>query len=126
MTLTNPKLNLPMSGEFVNLPFDKCSPLIRDRYKVGRGRSINDNITGGERWIINDEDPEKINQGFETCATLMRSSDKGTWVVYDVDEGFKSSDKWLQDLVDDYNQQKNLVELQELVEQAQYEESFQV
>ena len=30
----------------------------------------------------------------------------------------------LQDLVDEYNRKKNLVELQELVEQVQYEEAF--
>ena len=93
-----------------------------DRYKVGRGRSIHDNVTGREMWIINDEDPEK--QGFETCPTLMRSSNKGTWFVYDVDEGFKSQDKWLQDLVDEYNREKNLVELEELVEQANIEEAY--
>ena len=34
-----------------------------DRYKVGRGRSIHDNVSGGEIWVINDEDPEKIAQG---------------------------------------------------------------
>ena len=43
---------------------------IRDRYKVGRGNSIHDNVSGGEIWVINDEDPEKIDQGFETCAVL--------------------------------------------------------
>ena len=26
----------------------------------------------GEMWIINDEDPEKIDQGFETCVTLKK------------------------------------------------------
>ena len=31
-------------------------------------------------WVINDEDPDKINQGFETCATLRKSS-KGGWFV---------------------------------------------
>lgn len=25
----------------------------RDRYKVGRGRSIHDNVSGGEMWVIN-------------------------------------------------------------------------
>ena len=80
-----------------------------DRYRDGRGNSIHDNVSGGEMWVFNDEDPEKIGQGFETCATLMRFS-KGGWSVYDVDEGFKSQEKWLQDLVDDYNRQKNLVE----------------
>ena len=34
------------------------------------------------------------------------------------------STKWLQDLVDEYNEKKNLVELQELIEQVQYEEAF--
>ena len=92
-----------------------------DRYKVGRGRSIHDNVSGGEIWIINDEE---IGQGFETCATLIESSKGKGWFVWDVDEGFKSQDKWLQDLVDEYNRQKNLLELEELVEQQQYEESF--
>ena len=42
-----------------------------------------------------------------------------------MDEGFKSQDKWLQDFVDEYNRKKkNLIELEELVEQQQYEESF--
>ena len=59
-----------------------------DRYRVGRGRSIHDNITGGEMWIIDDEDPQKIGQGFETCVTLIKSS-RGSWFVWDVDEGFK-------------------------------------
>ena len=45
-----------------------------DRYKVGRGRSIHDNVTGGEMWIINDEDPEKIGQGKETYVTLIKFS----------------------------------------------------
>jgi hypothetical protein len=97
-----------------------------DRYRNGRGNSIHDNVSGGEMWVINDEDYAKIDQGFETCVTLMRSNEKDSWVVYDVDEGFKSEDKWLQDLVDDYNRQKNLVELEELIEQMQYEESFRV
>ena len=34
-----------------------------DRDRVGRGNSIYDNITGGEMWIINDENPEAIGQG---------------------------------------------------------------
>ena len=85
-----------------------------DRYKVGRGRSIHDNVNG-EMWVINDEDPEKIDQGYETLVTLMKSSKGNGWFVWDVDEGFKSQDKWLQDLVDEYNRQKNLVELEELV-----------
>ena len=91
--------------------------------RVGRGNSIYDNVSGGEIWVINDEDPDKIDQGYETCAVLRKSS-KGGWSVIEVDEGFKSTDKWLQSLVDDYNQQKNQLELQELIEQAQYEESF--
>ena len=36
-----------------------------DRYKNGRGHSIYDNVSGGEMWIVNDEDPAKIGQGFE-------------------------------------------------------------
>ena len=62
-------------------------------------------------WIVNDEDPEKIDQGFETCVTLMKSSKgKGKgWFVWDVDEGFRSQDKWLQNLVDEYNEKKNLI-----------------
>ena len=98
-------------------------PLVKgDRYKVGRGRSIHDNVSGGEMWIIHDEDPEKIHQGFETCAVLHKSP-KGSWTVCEVDEGFKSSDKWLQDLVDEYNREKNLIELQELIEQQQLADS---
>ena len=93
-----------------------------DRYKVGRGRSIHDNVSGGEIWVINDEDPDKIGLGFETCAVLHLSP-KGSWSVIEVDEGFKSSDKWLQDLVDEYNREKNLVELQELIEQQQLADS---
>ena len=46
-------------------------------------------------WIINDEDPEKIGQGFETCVVLIKRSKGKGWFVYDVDEGFKSADKWL-------------------------------
>ena len=42
-------------------------PLVRDR--KGRGHSIYDNVVGGEIWIINDEDPEKIGRGKETCVT---------------------------------------------------------
>ena len=71
-----------------------------DRYRNGRGNSIYDNVNG-EMMIVADEDPEKIGQG-ETCATLMKSSKgNGGWFVWDVDEGFKSQDKWLQDLVDE-------------------------
>ena len=44
------------------------------RDRVGRGSSIYDNITGGEMWIINDENPEAIGQGKETCVTLIKSS----------------------------------------------------
>ncbi len=78
-------------------------------------------------WIVNDEDPDKIDQGYETCAVLIKcSKGKDGWFVWDVDEGFKSQDKWLQDMVDEYNEKKNQLELQELVEQAQYEESFNV
>ena len=91
-------------------------PVIGDRYKNGRGNSIYDNING-EMMIVNDEDPAKIDQGFETCAVLVKCSKGSSWFVWDVDEGFKSSDKWLQDLVDKYNREKNLVELQELIEQ---------
>jgi len=85
-------------------------PLVRDR--KGRGHSIHDNVSG-EMWIINDEDPEKIGQGFETCVTLIKRSKGKGWFVWDVDEGFQSQDKWLQDLVDDYNRQKNLLELED-------------
>ena len=91
--------------------------------RVDRGNSIYDNVAGGEIWVINDEDAAKIDQGFETCAVLRKSS-KGGWSVIEVDEGFRSQDKWLQDMVDEYNRQKNLVELEVLVEQQQYEESF--
>ena len=55
---------------------------------------------------------------------MKSSKGNGGWFVWDVDEGFKSQDKWLQDLVDEYNEKKNLVELQELIEQNQYEEAF--
>ena len=89
------------------------------------GHSIHDNITGGEIWVVNDEDPEKIDQGYETCVVLHKCS-KGVLVCFDVDEGFRSQDKWLQDIVDEYNEKKNQLELQELVEQHQYEESFNV
>ena len=58
------------------------------RGRVGRGNSIYDNASGGEIWVINDEDPDKINQGFETCAVLRKSSKCG-WSVIAVDEGFK-------------------------------------
>ena len=76
--------------------------------KEGRGHSIYDNITGGEMWIVNDEDPDKIDQGYETCAVLIKcSKGKDGWFVWDVDEGFKSQDKWLQDMVDEYNEKKN-------------------
>ena len=34
---------------------------IRDRYKVGRGRSIHDNVTGGDMWFINDERRSEIS-----------------------------------------------------------------
>ena len=45
-------------------------PVVKgDRYRDGRGHSIYDNVNG-EMWIVNDEDPEKIDQGFETCAVL--------------------------------------------------------
>ena len=80
-------------------------------------------IEGGEIWIINDEDPVKIDQGFETCVTLKKSS-KGKWFVLNVDEGFKSSDKMLQSLVDAYNQEKNWLALEELVKQDQYDTRF--
>lgn len=94
--------------------------------RVGRGNSIYDNVSGGgEIWVINDEDPEKIHQGFETCAVLKKSS-KGSWSVIEVDQGFKSQDKYLQDLIDEYNRQKNLLELEESVAQYNYEESFNV
>ena len=91
--------------------------------RAGRGHSIYDNVSG-EMMIVNDEDPAKIEQGFETCAVLIKCSKGNGWFVYDVDEGFKSSDKILQSLVDEYNEKKNQLELQELVEQAQYEQSF--
>ena len=71
-------------------------------------------------WFINDENPEAEK---ETYVTLIKSS-KGSWFVWDVDEGFKSQDKWLLSLVDEYNRQKNLLELEELVEQANYEGAF--
>ena len=48
-------------------------PVVGDRYRVGRGNSIYDNVSGGEIWVINDEDPDKIHQGFETCVTLRKS-----------------------------------------------------
>ena len=51
-------------------------------------------------WIVNDEDPDKIDQGYETCAILIKSTKGNGWFVWDVDEGFKSQDKWLQ-LVDE-------------------------
>ena len=37
-------------------------------------------------WVVNDEDPEKIDQGFETCVTLRKScKGKGKgWFVWDV------------------------------------------
>ena len=91
-------------------------PVVRDR--AGRGRSIYDNVVGGEMWMINDENPEAER---ETYVTLIKSS-KGSWFVWDADEGFKSQD--LQNLVDEYNRQKNLLELEELVEQANIEEAF--
>lgn len=50
---------------------------------------------------------------------MLRKSPKGSWSVCEVDEGFRSQDKWLQDLVDEYNREKNLIELQELIEQQQ-------
>lgn len=82
-----------------------------------------DNVGLGEIWVINDEDPAKINQGFETCVVLKKSS-KGKWFVLEVDEGFRSQDKMLQDLVDAYNQEKNWLALEELAKQNEYEESF--
>ena len=82
---------------------------------------MNNRLLEGEIWIINDEDPEKIGQGFETCAVLKKSS-KGKWFVLEVDEGFKSSDKMLQSLVDAYNQEKNWLQLEELAKQNEYEE----
>lgn len=78
-----------------------------------------------EIWIINDEDPEKIDQGFETCVVLKKTS-KGKWFVLEVDEGFKSSDKMLQSLVDAYNQEKNWLQLEELAKQNEYETAFNV
>lgn len=59
-----------------------------DRYRVGRGGSIHDNVSG-ETWIINDEEPEKIGQGFEICAVLIKRYKGKGWFVYDVDEGFE-------------------------------------
>ena len=66
----------------------------RDRYRAGRGNSIYDNVNG-EMWLINDEDPAKIGQGFETCAVLIKSTKANSWFVWDVDEGFRSQDKCL-------------------------------
>ncbi len=66
-------------------------------------------------WVIDDGHPN-------ICVVLDKSP-KGSWTVIEVDEGFKSADKWLQDLVDEYNREKNLVELQELVEQQQLADS---
>ena len=33
----------------------------------------------------------------------VRKSPKDGWSVWEVDGGFRSQDKWLQDLVDEYN-----------------------
>ena len=45
-------------------------PVVKgDRYRAGRGHSIYDNMSG-EMWIMNDEDPANLDQGFETCATF--------------------------------------------------------
>ena len=52
-------------------------------------------------FVPEDEDPEKIGRGKETCVTLIKSS-RGGWFLWDVDEGFISQDKDLQDMVDEY------------------------
>ena len=83
---------------------------------------MNNSLIEGEIWIINDEDPAKIDRGFETCAVLKKSS-KGKWFVLEVDEGFKSSDKILQDMVDAFIQER---QLEELAKQNECEESFHV
>ena len=51
-----------------------------------------------------------MNQGYETCAVLRKSS-KGGWSVIEVDEGFTNQlTSGYNHLVDDYNQQKNQLE----------------
>ncbi len=60
-----------------------------DRYRNGRGNSIYDNVSGCEMMIVADEDPEKIGQGYETCAVLHKSP-KGSWLLISDFYNFKT------------------------------------
>ena len=52
-------------------------PVVRDR--AGRGHSIYDNVRSGEIWIINDEDPEKINAIYHASTLQHQLTMWRTW-----------------------------------------------
>ena len=52
--------------------------------RAGRGHSIYDNVVGGEMMIINDENPEAIVQGKETCVTLIKIFSNIQYVMFKI------------------------------------------
>ena len=53
----------------------------------------------GEIWIVDDNNS---HDGKGPCYAVLRSGGEGVWSVLEVDPGFKSEDKILQDLVDSF------------------------